>query len=93
MDKLWESMNAILILLLEGDRDCAQEPVLPERRAMGTDRTSSADGFSPCQRHDAADDAAVVRPLDAPYIRSRHWDVRTPSSDSARSSQLPCFGV
>jgi hypothetical protein len=22
-----------------------------------------------------------------------HWDVRTPSSDSARSSQLPCFGV
>ena len=25
--------------------------------------------------------------------RSRHWDVRTPSSDSARSSQLPCFGV
>src|SRR5216110_3808484 len=24
--------------------------------------------------------------------RSRHWDVRTPSSDSARSSQLPCFG-
>ena len=21
-----------------------------------------------------------------------HWDVRTPSSDSARSSQLPCFG-
>src|SRR6476660_1865086 len=25
--------------------------------------------------------------------RSRHWDDRTPSSDSARSSQLPCFGV
>src|SRR5271166_1853742 len=25
--------------------------------------------------------------------RSRHWDERTPSSDSARSSQLPCFGV
>src|SRR6516164_791615 len=25
--------------------------------------------------------------------RSRHWDVRTPSSDSARLSQLPCFGV
>ena len=25
--------------------------------------------------------------------RSRHWDVSTPSSDSARSSQLPCFGV
>src|ERR1700676_874641 len=25
--------------------------------------------------------------------RSRHWEVRTPSSDSARSSQLPCFGV
>jgi hypothetical protein len=25
--------------------------------------------------------------------RLRHWDVRTPSSDSARSSQLPCFGV
>src|SRR5258707_7378618 len=25
--------------------------------------------------------------------RSRHWDVRTPSSDSAKSSQLPCFGV
>src|SRR5207249_6333653 len=24
--------------------------------------------------------------------RSRHWVVRTPSSDSARSSQLPCFG-
>jgi hypothetical protein len=23
----------------------------------------------------------------------RHWDVRTPSSDSARLSQLPCFGV
>src|SRR6478672_65140 len=26
-------------------------------------------------------------------LRSRHWDDRTPSSDSARSSQLPCFGV
>jgi uncharacterized membrane protein len=25
--------------------------------------------------------------------RSRHWDERTPSSDSAISSQLPCFGV
>src|SRR5262245_35775916 len=25
--------------------------------------------------------------------RSRHWDDRAPSSDSARSSQLPCFGV
>src|SRR6266446_1816725 len=25
--------------------------------------------------------------------RLRHWDVRTPSSDSARLSQLPCFGV
>src|ERR1035437_9916254 len=25
--------------------------------------------------------------------RSRHWDDRTPSSDSARSSQLPSFGV
>ena len=25
--------------------------------------------------------------------RSRHWDDRTPSSDSARSSQLPCLGV
>jgi hypothetical protein len=25
--------------------------------------------------------------------RSRHWDDRMPSSDSARSSQLPCFGV
>src|SRR5665647_1002451 len=25
--------------------------------------------------------------------RSRHWDDRTPSSDSAKSSQLPCFGV
>src|ERR1700736_2439127 len=25
--------------------------------------------------------------------RARHWDDRTPSSDSARSSQLPCFGV
>src|SRR5215470_5241520 len=25
--------------------------------------------------------------------RSRHWDDRTASSDSARSSQLPCFGV
>src|ERR1017187_5907366 len=24
---------------------------------------------------------------------SRHWDDRTPSSDSARSSQLPCFGA
>src|SRR5215813_7364999 len=24
--------------------------------------------------------------------RSRHWDVRTPSSDSAKS-QLPCLGV
>ena len=24
--------------------------------------------------------------------RSRHWDERTPSSDSAISSQLPCFG-
>ena len=22
-----------------------------------------------------------------------HWDARTPSSDSARLSQLPCFGV
>src|ERR1700694_3576368 len=25
--------------------------------------------------------------------RSRHWDDRTPSSDSAMSSQLPCLGV
>src|SRR5215831_16043479 len=25
--------------------------------------------------------------------RSRHWDDRAPISDSARSSQLPCFGV
>jgi glutamate/tyrosine decarboxylase-like PLP-dependent enzyme len=25
--------------------------------------------------------------------RSRHWEDKTPSSDSARSSQLPCFGV
>jgi putative ABC transport system substrate-binding protein len=25
--------------------------------------------------------------------RSRHWAERTPSSDSARSSQLPCLGV
>src|ERR1700733_13698592 len=25
--------------------------------------------------------------------RSRHWDESTPSSDSAKSSQLPCFGV
>src|SRR6266567_5291996 len=25
--------------------------------------------------------------------RSRHWEERTPSSDSARLSQLPCFGV
>src|SRR6266478_5449777 len=25
--------------------------------------------------------------------RLRHWEVRTPSSDSAKSSQLPCFGV
>src|SRR6266446_157890 len=25
--------------------------------------------------------------------RLRHWEVRTPSSDSARLSQLPCFGV
>ena len=25
--------------------------------------------------------------------RSRHWDERTASSDSAISSQLPCFGV
>src|SRR5262249_11084465 len=25
--------------------------------------------------------------------RSRHWDDRAPSSDSGRSSQLPCFGV
>src|SRR6202140_1292894 len=23
----------------------------------------------------------------------RHWDNRTPGSDSARSSQLPCLGV
>ena len=25
--------------------------------------------------------------------RSRHWEARTPSSDSARLSQEPCFGV
>ena len=25
--------------------------------------------------------------------RSRHWAERTPSSDSARLSQLPCLGV
>jgi hypothetical protein len=25
--------------------------------------------------------------------RSRHWAARMPSSDSARSSQLPCLGV
>src|SRR2546430_14808937 len=25
--------------------------------------------------------------------RARHWDVRTPSSDSAKSSQLPCRSV
>jgi hypothetical protein len=25
--------------------------------------------------------------------RFRHWDARTPSSDSAMSSQLPCLGV
>ncbi len=44
-------------------------------------------------KHLTREDAEEIYYRDFWMRRSRHWDVRTPSSDSARSSQLPCFGV
>jgi hypothetical protein len=45
------------------------------------------------QRNDTANLFMIFAPLESGMRRSRHCDDRMPSSDSAMSSQLPCFGV
>ena len=62
-----------------------------------TAQTGLPHQFSPCTAEPVhtCSQAAIssMRVCLSAMRRSRHWDDKTPSSDSARSSQLPCLGV